>query len=133
MKKFRLSEFIKNLLAGAAVAVLVFSLGMSRGYTILRCFTDAWFVAAVLLLGLSGIKAAVNDGSFDTMGYSMKTFFGIHFGGSKYKDEDIMEYKERKAEKRKPVINLLLTGSIFLVLALLFLVLYSLNKSATTL
>ena len=133
MKKFRLSEFIKNILTGAAVAVLVFFLGNSRGYTLLRCLSDACFVAAVLLMGTAGIKAAVNDGFFDTVGYSVSSFFGVHFGGPKYKNEDIMEYKERKAEKRKPAVNRLLAGLVYLVLAFLFLALYSMNESATTL
>ena len=132
MKKFNLLEFIKNTIAGAAVAVLVFFLGNSRGYTIFRCLSDSFFVAAVALLGVSGIIAARNDGSFDMLGYSLKSFFGVHFGGAKYKDEDIMEYKERKAEKRRPAINMFLPGLLYLVLAVLFLVLYSANKPTTT-
>lgn len=132
MKRFKLAEFIKNLLAGAAVAVLVFFLGNSRGYTLFRSMSDACFVAAVLLMGTAGIKAAVNDGFFDTVGYSVSSFFGVHFGGPKYKNEDIMEYKERKAEKRRPALNIMLAGLCYLILAVLFLILYSINKPVTT-
>ncbi len=132
MKRFKLAEFIKNLIAGAAVAVLVFFLGNSRGYTLLRCLSDACFVAAVLLMGTAGIKAAVNDGFFDTVGYSVSSFFGVHFGGPKYKNEDIMEYKERKVEKRRPALNIMLAGLCYLILAVLFLILYSINKPVTT-
>ena len=128
MKNFKLSSFIKAILAGAALAVLVFWLGTYRGYTMLRRLCDSSFVPAVILLGLSGIIAARNDGSFDTIGYSLKFVFFAHYPGAKNGDEDLLQYKERKAAKRRSPINLVLAGLIWLVVSIVFFIIYSVQK-----
>ena len=78
-KRFKSAEFIKALIMGAALAALVFYLGVQRDYSLLRRLCDSTFVPAVLLLGIAGIMAARNDGSFDSVGYSLKYTFFNHF------------------------------------------------------
>ncbi len=123
-RKFNLRIFIRDLITGAAVAALVFWLGRYRGYALMRCLSDAFFVPAVLLMGVSGIMLARNAGSFDTMGYSIKFAFFNHFPGAKYKDETIYEYIERKEKTRNSAVNPFLAGAVFLLPAILFLILF---------
>ncbi len=123
-KKFELSEFLIALISGAALAAFVFYLGTSREYLLLRRLCDSAFVPAAILLGIAGIMAARNDGSFDSMGYSIKSVFTTHYPSTKGRDEDFLEYKERKAESRKSPVNVALAGLIYLVLAVIFLIIY---------
>ncbi len=121
-KGFKKSEFIKALITGTVIAVPVFMLGYSRGYAITRALSDAFFVPAVLLLGIAGIMLARNDGQFDTMGYSIRYALINHIPALGEK-EDIMDYKERKMKNRKSPLNIFLAGLIFLVIAVIFIVL----------
>ncbi len=123
-KRFELRIFIRDLITGAALAVLVFLLGRYRGYGLLRCLCDAFFVPAVLLIGIAGIMLARNAGTFDTMGYSVRFTFFNHFPGAKYKDETIYEYIERKEKTRKSSVNPFLAGVVFFVPSVVFLILY---------
>lgn len=125
MKKLDRKAFLKDLLIGAAVAVLVFGLGLYREYSLMRCFCDGFFVTAVFQLGVGLIVLARNKGSFDAAGFGLRSFLQTHFpsfgNGEK---EDIVAYQERKALARKPATPLLLSGSVYLALSLIFLALY---------
>ncbi len=123
-KRFKLSEFIGAILAGAALAAFVFYLGTVREYLLLRRLCDSAFVPAVVLLGLAGIMAARNDGSFDSMGYSVRTVFFGHYPAARSEDEDFEAYRKRKAASRRSPVNIFLAGLVYLVLALIFLIIY---------
>ena len=123
-KKFDLSEFLTAFISGAALAAFVFYLGTRREYLLLRRLCDSAFVPAVVLLGLSGIIAARNDGSFDSIGYSIESGFTAHYPATKNRDEDFLEYKERKAESRRSPFNIFLAGLVYLMLAVIFLIIY---------
>ena len=116
---------LSGLATGAVIAVLVFALGQSRGYTFLRCLCDGTFVAAVMLLGVGGIKGLRNKGAFDIMGYGVKqtveTFIPMLKRGEK---EDLYAYRERKEAERKPASGLLKAGLIYLAISVLVLVIY---------
>ncbi len=118
-KNFKIKEFLIALLTGAAVAVPVFLLGNYRGYEVMRSLSDACFVSAVILLGVSGILFARNDGTFDVFGYSIKYTFFNHYPGLG-STNGFAEYREKKAAKRKSPINILFAGLIFLVAAVVF-------------
>ena len=130
MKKFDRKEFMIGLLTGAALAALVFWIEWNRGYILLRCLTDATFVPAVLLLGAAGLRLARNDGTFDSAGFGIKTAFLTMFPALKKQDEDLIEYKERKAKTRKSPFNLFLSGLVFLVLSLVLFVIYMTVKQS---
>ena len=120
-RSFKTKEFLKAIITGAVIAVPVFLLGYFREYYIFRALSDAFFVAAVLLLGVSGIRLARNDGQFDTMGYSVKYLFYNHIPALG-KMENIDEYRERKRKNRKSPLNIFFAGLIYLALAVVFLV-----------
>lgn len=125
MKTLDRKAFLKDLLVGVAVAALVFGLGLSREYSLMRCICDGFFVAAVLQLGVGLIVLARNKGSFDAVGFGLRSVLQTHFpsfgNGEK---EDIMAYRERKALARRPATPLILSGSVYLALSLIFLALY---------
>lgn len=102
----------------------------------MRMLCDGCFVAAAMLLGSGGLKFARNQGTFDMMTYSMKSVFHLHFPFAKMnspleeREEDFVEYKERKRAKRKPASDLLWSGLIYLIASVVFLVLYLLTAGA---
>ena len=78
----------------------------------------------------SGLRLARNDGTFDSAGFGIKTAFLTMFPALKKQDEDLIEYKERKAKTRKSPFNLFLSGLVFLVLSLVLFVIYMTVKQS---
>jgi hypothetical protein len=130
-----MTEFQKsvlgNLAGGAVIGVVAVVLELELGYPLIHLLSDGFFVAAVMLLGIGGITAARNAGCFDLMGYSMKTLFGLMTPGSRLGDpserETFVDYKEKKAEKRRSPAPMLLAGVIYLILAGIMLAIYFLT------
>ena len=130
-----MTEFQKsvlgNLAGGAVIGVVAVVLELELGYPLIHLLSDGFFVAAVMLLGIGGITAARNSGCFDLMGYSMKTLFGLMTPGSRLGDpserETFVDYKEKKAEKRRSPAPMLLAGAIYLILAGIMLAIYFLT------
>ena len=123
----KLRDFLVNLATGAVIAVAVFALNMSREYGVLRCLCDGFFVAAVLLLGIGGIKAARNKGTFDVAGFGLRNVVDLTIPALRREEkEDLRQYQERKAMERKSSKGMLLAGLAHLVLAFLALALYEL-------
>ncbi len=135
-----MSEKRKNILfhisTGAVIAVAVAILGWTRGHSVLRILCDGCFVAAVLLLGTGGLKFARNQGTFDMMTYSLKAVFHLHYPFSKMnspleeREEDFVDYKERKKAKRKSSADMLWAGLLYLAAAVVFFVIYLLATEA---
>lgn len=129
-----MSEKRKNILfsifTGAVIAVAVSILGWTRGHSVPHMLCDGCFVAAVILLGMGGLKFARNQGMFDIMTYSLKAAFHMHFPFSKMnspleeREEEFADYKERKRAKRKSPADLLWAGLLYLVAAVVFFVIY---------
>ena len=130
-----MTEFQKsvlgNLAGGAVIGVVAVVLELELGYPLIHLLSDGFFVAAVMLLGIGGITAARNAGCFDLMGYSMKTLFGMMTPGSRLGDpnerETFLDYREKKAEKRRSPTPMLLAGVIYLILAGIMLAIYFLT------
>ena len=118
-------EFLSHLILGAVITVSVYFLSAGRGYPVLHSLCDGFFVAAVLLLGVGGLRAIRNKGAFDVAGYGLSsavlTAFPFLRGD---KDEDIIEYRQRKTEKRKGAWGLLVAGAVYLMLSIIVLFLY---------
>lgn len=121
-------NLLTNLATGLVVAVMVFGFGWDPEKGIFHQLCDATFVAAVILLGIGGLKFARNGGTFDIMAYGIGSAIRMTFPWllKDRKDADFAAYKERKREVRQSARPELLAGSVYLVLALIFLALYSL-------
>lgn len=97
-----------------------------------KILCDAFFVAAALFLSYCGLSWASTKGAFDGLGYSVSTFFDVHMPTKRrltwQKKESYQDYIERKQEKRKnkkPMIVYLITGTVFLILAIAMLIWYN--------
>ncbi len=121
-------QMIRDLLIGAIICAVVALLGRSRGQSIARVLCDGTFVAAVFLLGIGGLTFARNKGTFDVAGYGIKTVLEttLPFLRSD-KKETLIEYRERKAAERKSPRTILICGSIYFVLSLIFLLAYTIT------
>ena len=120
-------EFLINLAAGAAITAAVLALNLNREYGALRSLCDGLFVAAVLLLGVGGIKAARNKGTFDVAGFGLRHVVDMTIPAFRREEkEDLQQYRERKALERKSSVGLLLAGGVYLVMSVIVLVIYEL-------
>lgn len=124
--KDRTREFLICLAVGAAVAAGVFCLNLNRDYGVLRCLCDGFFVAAALLLGIGGLRAARNQGTFDVAGFGLRSVIGMALPVLHWEKETMEQYRERKAAERKSSVSLLLAGAVYLVLSLIALAVYEL-------
>lgn len=123
----KVRDFLVNLVLGAVIAGLVFALNMSREYGVLRCVCDGFFVAAVLLLGMGGIRAVTNRGAFDVAGYGLKSAVGMVLPMFRPDEkETVQQYRERKAKERKSAFGLLTAGGVYLILSVAALIVYEL-------
>ena len=126
----RVRSFLISLAAGAVIAAAVFALNLSREYGALRSLCDGFFVAAVFLLGIGGIKAARNKGSFDVAGFGLRHVVDMTIPALRREEkENMQQYRERKALERKSSVGLLLAGGVYLAISVIVLVIYELAGS----
>ena len=117
--------FLICLAAGAVITAAVFALNLSREFGVLRSLCDGFFVAAVLLLGVGGIRAARNKGTFDVAGFGLRQVVDMTIPALRREEkEDMQQYRERKAKERKSSVGLLLAGGVYLALSVIALVIY---------
>ena len=119
-------SFLGNLLLGFSIAMLVIIIKWNEDTTFIHKLCDGSFVAAAMLLGLGGLKFARNGGTFDMMMWGFGSAVRMTFPWmlKERKDVDFVAFKERKKEIRQTSRAELLSGLVFLVLSLIFLVLY---------
>ena len=121
----KFKDFLVCLAVGVVITVPVSFLSAGRGYPFLHSLCDGFFVAAALLLGVGGLRAIRNRGGFDVAGYGIssvvRTTFPFLRGDL---DEDIIEYRQRKTEKRKGAWGLFAAGAVYLTLSVIVLFLY---------
>ena len=123
-------KILINLIIGLVVAVAVFIFRRDREFPLIHLLCDCCFTAGVLLLGMGGLKLARNAGTFDIAIYGIDSALRITLPWvmKEKKDEDFVAYKERKLEERKPAGDMLIAGGIYMALALILLVIYSVTK-----
>ena len=126
----KVRELLVYLAIGAVIAAAVLALNLNREYGVLRSLCDGLFVAAVLLLGVGGIKAARNKGTFDVAGFGLRSVVDMTIPALRREEpEDMQQYRERKALERKSSVGLLLAGGVYLALSVIVLVIYELAGS----
>jgi hypothetical protein len=124
--KDRDRAFLVNIGIGLVLCVGVIALNWTQDYVWSRRLCDGFFIAATVLLGCGGILFAAGKGTFDMMGYSIKSVFHLHFSGNKSatEQEDFVAYRQRKDTKRKSPKPMLSAGLLYLILSVLFLLAY---------
>ena len=127
MKKW-LRSFLISFFAGALLCALVIFINRDQGYSVLRQLCDGCFVAAVLLLCIGALRAIINQGAFDVLGYGVQSVFHLHVPGASIgnaRDQETMEaYRARKAKKRKSPIGQLFAGLVWLAASVVLLILF---------
>lgn len=116
-------SILVDLVIGLVLAVAMIFLNLDAGYPLFHLLSDSFFVPAVLMLGMGGLRFCTNSGSLDMVGYGFSTI-GDNFkkiGRMDGPKETYFEYTERVAQERKPCGHYLIAGAVFLVLALVFL------------
>ena len=124
----RKKNLIVCLVVGLMIAGLVISLNWSQDQPIVQRLCDGAFVAGALLLGTGGLKFVRNQGFFDMAAYGIA--YSLHTAipmMGPLEDKDLIAYKERKKEERKPARELVLAGCVYLVLAGILLGIYMLT------
>ena len=114
----------------AAIAVL-FLRGVLKAEgpkDILRCASDACFVSGVVMGVVGGLIWTADQGVADGLTYGFSRFFTRRGPGYEDRRESFSEYKERKHSKKIRVAEFLISGGVFIALALLLLIPYEMLK-----
>ena len=133
MSQEQRKSFIVWLILGLGVTAGIVALNWHQDYTWPHMLCDGFFTTAVLYLGMGGLKFVRNQGVFDMMSYSISSVFQIHYPFSKMdsplnaRQEDFVDYKERKKAKRTGAGDLLWAGLVYVILSGIMLVVYFLT------
>lgn len=125
-----MKKIIASSITGLIIAVLVIVVNWRLQQPFVQRLCDGAFVAGVLLVGMGGLKFVRNQGFFDIPSYGIS--YTIHMAIpalGPLKDEDLLSYKERKKEERKPAGDMIIAGCVYLVLAAILLVIYNMTVS----
>lgn len=93
---------------------------------VLRCFSDAAFVAGVVMLVAGGLMWTADQGVADGLGYGASLIFRKRGRNFEENRESYSEYKERKHTKKIRVAEFIICGGVFIALALALLIPYEL-------
>ena len=124
----RTKKWITSLVTGFVIAVLVIVVNWKLDQPFIQRLCDGAFVSGILLLGMGGLKFVRNQGFFDIASYGIS--YSIHMAIPSLgplKDEDLLSYKERKKEERKPAGDIVMAGCVYLIVAVILLVIYELT------
>ncbi len=126
-------SFWAALGVGAAVALAVVLMNRASGSSALRLACDGCFAAGVLVGGVGCLMLAGNEGVFDIFGFGVSLVLNLHWGGifhmsEERRRESYADYKARKRANPSAPGGLLLAGGIYLLLAGILLLIYSLSS-----
>ena len=128
-KQLRSKSFRVMLLVGFAIFAAVLIMDLTRGNSIVRSLCDGFFVAGMLVMGMSGLMFAGNEGVFDIFGFGISHLFTTRWPGlstmpDDHRKEKYVDYKARKRKNPSKPLPVLLAGAIYMVLAVLMLAVY---------
>ena len=131
MQLVRRKSFFIALGAGAAIALAVILLNRSSGSSPVRLICDGCFAAGVLVGGAGCLTLAAREGIFDIFGYGISLVLNLHWSGlfhmsEERRRESYADYKARKHSNPAKPGGVLLAGGFYLLLAAVFLLIYSL-------
>ena len=111
-----------------AVAVIFLRgvLNAANARDAMRCLSDGFFVAGVLSLACGGFAFAGNKGILDAFIYTVRKIW-VSLHNKEYRDNHKMtyeEYKDKRANKSKPIAYFFVVGGAFAVIGVLFTVLF---------
>ena len=122
------NKYLLTLLAGFAMAALIAWSKDILEQTVLKnifhILTDAFFVPAILLLGIGALIFTTNEGAFDAITFGLKSFWGMFSKELKHSQETFYDYRIARQEKKLPFGFLLICGLVFFVISMVMYYLY---------
>ncbi len=92
----------------------------------LRILSDCFFLAAVLMLATGGLTLTRNGGVWDGLGFTFKQGFARMKGSYEEDRMTFAQYREQREQKsRKSPGSALISGVIYMVIAIAFLIAYN--------
>ena len=91
---------------------------------VLRCASDACFVSGVIMAVIGGLIWTADQGVADGLTYGFSRFFTRRGPGYEDRRESYSEYRERKHSKKIRVAEFLVSGGVFIGLALVLMIPY---------
>ena len=92
---------------------------------IFHILTDAFFVPGILIVCAGGLVFVSNEGAFDGVTFAMTSFFDVFRKKKKNKFTTYYDYKQSKGDRDRSFGFLLITGSVFLAISGIMLLLYT--------
>ena len=122
-------DFVTGILIGLSILTVLLVTNPQHVDSIIFRLCDGFFVAGVMVMGFGGLMHARNKGVFDMMEYSVSSVFRLKFPGfsigrAREDEEDFIAFRDRKAGVRRSAAGFLLSGGIYMILAVLFMILY---------
>lgn len=126
----RILPYIITAVIGIAITVAIIcskQIWAADGTKIvMQILSDALFVPGVLLAGVGLIIFASNGGAFDMLGFAVLLFFNLFRKDvNKRKYKDFYEYRQAKKDKKRSMAFMLITGLIFIAIAVIFIIVYA--------
>ena len=133
LKKRLLKYGITTAVAAGIAVLIMYSSGLfevTDDLTRFKLLADAFTVPGVILLCIGALVWVSTDGMFDGFTYAAKRLGSlIPFYGKNYKHERYYDYVMRKRGKRISGYGfILIVGAAFVAIAVVFTVLYYVNK-----
>ena len=129
-----MSSTLKKVLITTGIGlVLAFGLSALQGVfsaedlkDTMRILSDGFFVVGMLILAYGGLVWTSNGGVWDGLVYSAKTVFGRSLKKNwEQEKQSFAEYREEREKKATSPAVPLLSGLVILVIAVVFLAVYS--------
>jgi hypothetical protein len=131
MDETRKNIFIDLILGLVVVVAAVFLMDVFHAQTtrdLFRLLSDCFFLPAAMLLASAGLNWAKNGGVWDGLGFTVKILFARMMPNYESKRITFAEYKEKREEKSSSSIPALVSGLVYLAVAVVFLVLFNITK-----
>lgn len=127
-----MKKWVKYCIAagvGLVVAtILIFARGIIEAEdlnTATKIFCDAFFVPGAILCCVGLLVVISNGGFFDIFGYGFILFISVFQKDvKKRKYKDYVEYKKVKNENRPNLYFVLIVGTVFIAISVVFLIIY---------
>ena len=127
-KKIDLKIYIIAGIIALAIGAAIFCLYFFLNKSTIVAACNATILAGVALIGMAALILLTRLGAFDTFAYGFSQLGTAMFCRQPKKYNDMVEYKQIKAEERKDksnyFISFLIVGSLFLIATLVCEIIY---------
>lgn len=131
MKKLLINTLICICVGAVFVFLIIWARGVFKAETnldIIRIMCDGFFGTGIILTCAGVLVFCSNGGTFDMIAFGTKRFFGAIFSSRKAVEQrekkTFAEYREEHSSNKKDLLHLLISGGLFLIIAIVFLIIF---------